>query len=640
MSGYIERLRVNVPPLLLNLPVWLAWRSIPQPGEKPRKVPYYCDGAPRHGTLDGPEDRARLLTFDQAAERFDPARFTGLGVALGDVPGEEIHLSGIDLDDVATDDPRALEVLGAAVSYAEVSPSGNGLKIFGCGNIGTAKAQRDGAGLEIYSGARYFTVTGERINGAHLADLVDAAAVARRLWAAERERERDAGGANSGDQIQSGGRNNALTGLAGAMRRKGAGLEAITSALLAHNAANCSPPLPEAEVQSIARSVCRYEPEKDVPRETAVRRFNAEASRAGLETFDCPPAPPEQIVHGYLPRTVGAKVGAGGAGKSTQDLYEAVHIALGRPLYGLEVMRPGPVLILTAEDAREVALWRLYRLAEDMKLSRPEREHIARHVHIEDVTAYPCRFVDVDQGGRLVRTVVLEELVEAYEAVKLSAVFADPQNAFSPGERFMNDAEAELMRAGAWLSGRLNCAVRFVHHVGKGNARAGVVDQYAGRGGSAGADNARFVHVLMPHLADGEGYAAPRGVSPGDIAEGRLLRLHIAKLSHGKRPTAPIWLLRQGFTFEHVKPGAADPEEIERERLRALWQFVGSEGQRHIRHTRRTLEDRKAELGLSREDLRALLHVALERRHVTELELTNDERRGQRKTYLAQGVQP
>lgn len=396
-----------------------------------------------------------------------------------------------------------------------------------------------------------------------------------------------------------------------------------------------------AEVQTLVSKAKKVNGRASNETQPPLRRFNRAAARVGMETFDSPPAPPESIVHGYLPaRTVGVKVGAGGGGKSTLDLFEAVHIALGRPLYGLEVMRPGPVLILTAEDAREIALWRLYRLAEDMQLSRPEREHIAEHIHIEDATRYPCRFVDVDQGGRLVRTAVLDELAEEYAEAKLSAIFADPQNAFGPGERFVNDGEAELMRAGAVLSARLNCAVRFVHHVGKGNARAGITDQYAGRGGSAGADNARFVHILAAHLSDGDGYTAPRRCSPEDMAEGRLLRLHIAKLSHGKRPAAPIWLLRKGFTFEHLKPDAADPEEIERDRLRALWHFVGEEGKRHVRHTRRSLEDRRGDLGLTRDELRGLVHVGLERRHLVELALEDDERRGQRKTYLAQGTRP
>lgn len=52
-------------------------------------------------------------------------------------------------------------------------------------------------------------------------------------------------------------------------------------------------------------------------------------------------------------------VAPGGTGKTTLILYEAICIALGLPLYGLEVKKPGPVLILTAEDSREMLLYRL-----------------------------------------------------------------------------------------------------------------------------------------------------------------------------------------------------------------------------------------------------------------------------------------
>ena len=196
------------------------------------------------------------------------------------------------------------------------------------------------------------------------------------------------------------------------------------------------------------------------------------------------------------------------------------------------------------------------------------------------------------------------------------------------------------MRAGAWLSGRLNCAVRFVHHSGKGNARSGIVDQYAGRGGSAGADNARFVHVLTQHTQDGDGYTAPGGCPPEALPEGRLLRLHVAKLSHGRRPSQPIWLLRQGFTFEHLKPTAFDAAEIERERLRRLHDFLSREGGLGVKHTRSSLDDRLSDLGMTRSEMRAALHTAIERGHVVELEIPRAERIGARKTYLAAGVVP
>jgi hypothetical protein len=62
------------------------------------------------------------------------------------------------------------------------------------------------------------------------------------------------------DIIPEGQRNVTLTSLAGAMRRPGMTPGAIEAALLAENANRCRPPLPDAEVLNIVRSVSRYEP--------------------------------------------------------------------------------------------------------------------------------------------------------------------------------------------------------------------------------------------------------------------------------------------------------------------------------------------------------------------------------------------
>lgn len=56
------------------------------------------------------------------------------------------------------------------------------------------------------------------------------------------------------EPIGEGGRNVYLTGVAAALRRKGAGFNEINISIQAMNLARCSPPLPEPEVEGIARS--------------------------------------------------------------------------------------------------------------------------------------------------------------------------------------------------------------------------------------------------------------------------------------------------------------------------------------------------------------------------------------------------
>jgi hypothetical protein len=76
------------------------------------------------------------------------------------------------------------------------------------------------------------------------------------------------------------------------------------------------------------------------------------------------------------------------------------------------------------------------------------------------------------------------------------------------------------------------------------------------------------------------------------------------------------------------------------EQLRKLYEFVETDNGRGIDHTRRTLEDRAKDIGLTREQLRATVHAALELGHLLEQPLPKDKQRGRRQNYLARGLRP
>jgi uncharacterized protein (DUF927 family) len=64
--------------------------------------------------------------------------------------------------------------------------------------------------------------------------------------------------------IEEGSRNSMLTSIAGVLRRKGLSYEGILAALLAENNTRCNPPLNDSEVETIAKSICRYNPEDPI----------------------------------------------------------------------------------------------------------------------------------------------------------------------------------------------------------------------------------------------------------------------------------------------------------------------------------------------------------------------------------------
>lgn len=91
--------------------------------------------------------------------------------------------------------------------------------------------------------------------------------------------------------IPEGGRNQALTSLAGTLRRRGLDAAEIAAALEAVNASRCRPPLTEAEVQAIATSVARYDPAAPLatapaPEPLAVR--NARIGEDAQASLDAP----------------------------------------------------------------------------------------------------------------------------------------------------------------------------------------------------------------------------------------------------------------------------------------------------------------------------------------------------------------
>ena len=80
--------------------------------------------------------------------------------------------------------------------------------------------------------------------------------------AANRKEKRSAP-ESAANPFRSGERNVKLTSLAGTMRRRGMGQEAIEAALQKENRRRCVPPLAEEEVRRIAASVARYPPDSE-----------------------------------------------------------------------------------------------------------------------------------------------------------------------------------------------------------------------------------------------------------------------------------------------------------------------------------------------------------------------------------------
>lgn len=144
----------------------------------------------------------------------------------------------------------------------------------------------------------------------------------------------------SPERVTEGQRNAVLFKLASSLRAKGLTQKAISAALIEENRSRCSPPLPDKEVETIARSAGRYERgEVSVNPPQIVR-----ASEIAYE-------PPRWLIAPYFQRGKGTLIqGDNGAGKTAFMCAIAAHVSAGMPLMGLRIETPGAVLILSVED--------------------------------------------------------------------------------------------------------------------------------------------------------------------------------------------------------------------------------------------------------------------------------------------------
>jgi len=164
----------NIPNLLKGLPNWVVWKAFDEkPDARFAKVPIY----PLSGRKINHLDKGNQMTFEAALEAHQEGSGNGIGIVLTgetvtrDDAGEPLYLIGVDLDKVEGSDEKlnaAKAICKSIGSYAEISPSGTGIRIFALSKEPVGKGQSPSG--EMYHAGRFLTVTGH----GHLREVVTA----------------------------------------------------------------------------------------------------------------------------------------------------------------------------------------------------------------------------------------------------------------------------------------------------------------------------------------------------------------------------------------------------------------------------------------------------------------------------------
>ena len=148
-----------IPDALVEREQWVCWREEDRDG-KPTKVPVM----PESGAFASTTDPDTWTGFETALEFLETGEADGVGFVFS----EDDPIVGVDLDDcrepeTAAVDSPAEDIIERLDSYTEVSPSSTGFHVLVAGALPDGRNRR--GSVELYDSARFFTVTGDHVDG-------------------------------------------------------------------------------------------------------------------------------------------------------------------------------------------------------------------------------------------------------------------------------------------------------------------------------------------------------------------------------------------------------------------------------------------------------------------------------------------
>jgi hypothetical protein len=228
--------------------------------------------------------------------------------------------------------------------------------------------------------------------------------------------------------------------------------------------------------------------------------------------------------HHYLRSFVSVLASAGGIGKTSLQIVEALAIVTGRPLLGEEVKERTNVWIVNLEDPLEEIQRRVLAAMRHYGIKPAEVEG---RLFVNAGRDFSLKFGIQTREGVLPNTKLVEYLCKKIPEKQIGCVFIDPfvgaHNINENDNMAVNAIVAEIRR----VADETKCAIGLVHHIRKGNGEDASIDSVRGAGSLIGA--ARAARVVNRMSADD---AAKLGI---DETEAR----SVFRVDDGKANLAP-----------------------------------------------------------------------------------------------------
>lgn len=204
--------------------------------------------------------------------------------------------------------------------------------------------------------------------------------------------------------------------------------------------------------------------------------------------------PPRRWLYGkhLLRRFVSVDVAAGGIGKSSVKIGEALAMASGRDLYGFEV-HDGPlnVWLYNLEDPAEETERRAHATAKWFNIAPKD---VDGRLYVDSGRDQRCVIATETEYGARIAQPVYEQIKKQILERQIDVLIIDPFVSSHEVSENDNRAIDAVVKAWGRLSDECNCSINLVHHVRKGNGNETNSD--SARGAKALVDAARSVIVF------------------------------------------------------------------------------------------------------------------------------------------------
>jgi RecA-family ATPase len=289
---------------------------------------------------------------------------------------------------------------------------------------------------------------------------------------------------------------------------------------------------------------------------------SADTDDIDLDSFDTPDAPeaapdwptlydmfdeasiePRRWIyaHHYLRSFVSVLASAGGIGKTSLQIVEALAIVTGRPLLGEEVKERTNVWLVNLEDPLSEIQRRVLAAMRHYGIKAAEVEG---RLFVNAGRDFSLKFGIQTREGVLPNTKLVEYLCAKIPEKQIGCVFIDPfvgaHNINENDNMAVNAIVAEIRR----VADETKCAIGLVHHIRKGNGEDASIDSVRGAGSLIGA--ARAARVVNRMSADD---AAKLGIDENEARS--IMRVDDGKANLAPPAAAAVYRKMEGVKIDN-----------------------------------------------------------------------------------------